>query len=65
MRLCQQTPVALSKLIDFPLRREYPIPSLKNEAEFQRYFQIIFDDSLKHSIMTATTEDWSEVGWGE
>ena len=36
----------LSSLISYPLKREYPIPDIKNKQEFLKRYNEIFDDSL-------------------
>ena len=54
---------SISSVINFPLRREYPIPSVKNEIEFKLRFTEIFDKILIDRIANSKTEQWSEVGW--
>jgi len=34
----------LSSLISFPLKREYPIPDIKNKQEFLKRYNEIFDE---------------------
>ncbi len=53
----------ISKLINYPLRREYPIPEIKNEKEFKLRFKQVFDDSLVRMIGLSKTKQWSEAGW--
>lgn len=54
----------LSKLIRYPLKREYPIPDVQNQQEFIVRYNQIFDDSLKQLIINSDpATDWSEVGW--
>jgi len=53
----------ISKLISYPLRREYPIPSIKNEKEFKLRFKQVFDDSLVKIISHSKMKQWNEVGW--
>ena len=53
----------ISKLINYPLRREYPIPDIKNEKEFKLRFKQVFDDSLVRMISRSKTKQWSEAGW--
>ena len=55
---------ALSALISFPLKRSYPIPSIKDSAELRLRFSEVFDDSLVAMITSSDIDnDWSEVGW--
>jgi len=54
----------LSKKIVYPLRREYPLPPIKNKQEFLSRYNEVFDDSLVKMITTsAPGKDWSKVGW--
>ncbi len=52
----------ISKSISFPLKREYPIPIIKNKAEFKRRFSEVFDQNIIDKIANSKIEDWSEVG---
>lgn len=49
--------------IQFPLYREYPIPSIKNKEEFRNRFSEVFDAILIDKIASSKPEQWSEVGW--
>jgi hypothetical protein len=50
--------------ISFPLGRDYPIPNVKNKADFVKRYDQIFDATLKNEIIKSDPEkDWSEVGW--
>lgn len=53
----------ISKIVRYPLEREYPIPSVKNEADFKKRFSQIFDQKLIGIISNSKIEQWSEVGW--
>jgi hypothetical protein len=53
----------ISDIISFPLRREYPIPSIKNKNEFNKRFSEVFDKILIDKIANSKIEQWSEVGW--
>lgn len=53
----------LQTLIAYPLRREYPLSDVKDEHEFQKRYNEIFDDSLKEIIIASNIgDDWSSVG---
>ena len=53
----------ISDIVSFPLRREYPIPSIKDKKEFRQRFSEVFDKTLIDKIANSKTEQWSEVGW--
>lgn len=55
--------VGISKIVHYPLEREYPIPSVKNEADFKKRFSQIFDQKLVSIIGDSKIDQWSEVGW--
>ena len=60
----QQSKEALSRKIVYPLRREYPLPPIKNKQEFLSRYNEVFDDSLVKMITTSVPgKDWSKVGW--
>jgi len=51
----------LSKHIDYPLYREYPIPPIRNREEFLRRYDEIFDTTLLKMIFdTNTAIIWTE-----
>ncbi|CAI2766008.1 hypothetical protein [Flavobacterium collinsii] len=55
---------AVAEAIKYPLRRENPIPSIKNKTEFVKRYDEIFDTKLKTEISQSNpAKDWSEVGW--
>ena len=53
---------SISTIIRFPLKREYPIPSIKNELEFKTRFHEVFDKTLIGKIAYSKARQWSEVG---
>lgn len=54
----------VATFISFPLGREYPIPAIKNKADFIKKYDQIFDATLKSKIIKSNpAKDWSEVGW--
>lgn len=54
----------IATLISYPLNRETPIPSIKNEAELIEQFDQIFDKELIDVIASSDRDnDWSQVGW--
>jgi hypothetical protein len=55
---------SLAKHTRFPLRREYPIPSVKTRAEFIARYNDIFDKTITDKIVKSNpATDWEEVGW--
>lgn len=54
----------VAKMISYPLRRENPVPSIKNKEEFVKRYSDIFDAGLKKEIISSKIDkDWQEVGW--
>jgi len=54
----------IAALISYPLKRQYPIPDIKNEAEFINRFDEVFDDELAKVIAASNINtDWDKVGW--
>jgi len=50
--------------ISFPIKREYPLPDIKNEVEFIYRYTELFDDSITKVIANSNIDkDWSRVGW--
>ncbi|MGS0534841.1 hypothetical protein [Pseudoalteromonas sp. SaAl2] len=55
---------AIAALIRYPLKRRYPLPAIKNEAEFINRFDEVFDDELATVIASSNIDtDWDKVGW--
>jgi len=53
----------LSRMISFPLNREYPIPQIKNKQDFFNRYTEIFDAGLIKMIVTSKpAKDWSTMG---
>ncbi|WP_026804448.1 hypothetical protein [Aliarcobacter lanthieri] len=52
-----------NNVIKYPLKRQYPIPSIKNQEELKKRFSEVFDDELIKEIKNSKIEDWSEMGW--
>ena len=54
----------ISKIVSYPLKREYPISEIKNKNELLKRFDEIFDDKLMSLIVKSKIKtDWSEMGW--
>ncbi|MGE6449089.1 hypothetical protein [Pseudoalteromonas tetraodonis] len=55
---------AIAAHIRYPLKRQYPLPDIKNEAEFITRFDEVFDDELVAVIGSSNINtDWDSVGW--
>lgn len=55
---------AISKIVDYPLKRQYPLPNIKNEKDFQERFEQLFDEALLKEIKNSSiNRDWAEAGW--
>lgn len=53
----------ISKIVSYPLKREYPIPDVQNGTDFKKRFDQIFDSKSINQISTSRIEQWSDVGW--
>ncbi|HSI08926.1 MAG: hypothetical protein ACAH89_07580 [Rariglobus sp.] len=54
----------IAKHIQFPLARQYPLPSVETPEEFAQRYTDIFDASLLKLITASVAEkDWDLVGW--
>ena len=52
----------IAKSASYPLRRDCPIPDVKNKQEFINNYKAIFDDSLKQIIIKSNPiTDWIDV----
>lgn len=55
---------ALSQLLVYPLRREYPLPPIGNAQEFIQRFHEIFDDGFLEMIASSNVKnDWEVMGY--
>ncbi|MGE8380672.1 MAG: hypothetical protein ACN6PN_20050 [Sphingobacterium sp.] len=54
---------AISTIINYPLKRENPIPDIKTPKEFKQRSHEVFDQVLLDLIAGSKTEQWTEVGW--
>lgn len=54
----------IANMISYPLKRDTPIPEIKNKTEFIKRYSEIFDSDLKKEITSSKPDkDWSEMGW--
>ena len=56
-------PEAIAKNIEYPLQRQYPIPSVENSTEFTERFKQIFDQTLILNIAQSKPSQWTDMGW--
>ena len=55
---------AIASLVYYPLKRRYPIPDIKDEAELINRFDEVFNDELVAVIASSNINtDWDKVGW--
>lgn len=54
----------LATLVSYPLKRESPLPAIKNKEEFLKRFDEVFDSKLIAMIIKSNpSKDWSAVGY--
>jgi hypothetical protein len=57
-------PDSIASEMVFPMQRQYPLPEVKDSADFMNRFSQIFDKELTKKITESNVaEDWSHVGW--
>lgn len=61
--VAQNDKQAVAQMVEYPLRRIYPLRNITNETEFIDYYDILFNDSIRSLIISSTYDDWEEVGW--
>lgn len=54
----------IAELVNYPIKREYPIPAIRNKEDFIARFDDVFDASIKQTIIQSDPmKDWDEVGY--
>ena len=53
----------IAELINYPLRREYPLKDVKDKNEFIQRFDDIFDKQIITQVSKSTLNDYSQMGW--
>ncbi len=57
-------PHEISTFVDYPIKRNYPLPPINNAQDFIDRYDEIFDDKLKNMIIQSNIDtDWHAVGW--
>lgn len=54
---------ALSRLIEYPLERPYPLHNIADAKAFMAYYPTLVDDSLRRVITGSGPSAWEEFGW--
>lgn len=49
---------ALASVVDYPLWRIYPLRDIEDSAQMVKYFDVIFDDSIKNVLRNMTVSSW-------
>lgn len=52
----------LAALVDYPLERPKPLAPIKNAAEFEANFKIMFPEVLLKEIKKSTPDNWDAIG---
>ncbi|MGY4384052.1 hypothetical protein ACVWYN_001078 [Pedobacter sp. UYP24] len=54
----------LATQVSFPLKRQYPLPSINDKQSFLSRYNEVFDEQLIKLIVNSNpSADWSAVGW--
>ena len=57
-------PEKLSEIINFPLRREYPLKSIRDAEQFVQRYREIVDEGIRETLLSLNPEtDWSVDSW--
>ena len=51
------------RLVHYPLRRAYPLPSIVNPEQMLERYDEVFDESVTAWISESELTEWSDVGW--
>ena len=54
----------LADKVNYPIERQYPLPSIKNSTEFIHRYDEVFDSNIISKLANSNIKnDWSAVGW--
>lgn len=53
---------AIAKLVNYPIKREAPLSSIKDEKEFIQKFDEIFSAEFVKNIAASQTDEWDAIG---
>ena len=56
-------PKLIANYVVFPFRRPNPLPNIKDEADFIKKYDMLFDAKVKDLILKSNPEDWKEMGY--
>ena len=48
----------LAKLVAYPLKRENPLPDIKNASDFISYYRTLFDNSFKNLLLSDVAQSF-------
>ena len=54
---------AISYAVQYPLKRQNPLPSIQNPEQMQKQFNQVFDSTLRQKIISSHLKDWQQMGW--
>ena len=52
-----------ASLVDYPIRRDYPLRDIENQQQMIDNFDLIFDASFRDKLHSMDSNSWEEVGW--
>lgn len=50
-------------LVEYPIRRDYPLRDIENKEQMIEKFDLIFDAKFCDTLRTMDSNSWEEVGW--
>ena len=54
----------IAELIEYPLKRQTPIPAINNQTDLLQRFDQVFDEQLIHMVAQSdVNNNWFSVGW--
>ena len=54
---------AFASYCSYPIMREYPLRDIADSAGMVKYFNVIFDDSVRQAFGKMNIKDWQSYGW--
>ena len=52
-----------ANLVQYPIRRDYPLRNIENKEQMIANFDLIFDAAFRDTIAMLDSNSWEEVGW--
>lgn len=50
-------------LVEYPIRRDYPLRDIENKEQMIEKFDLIFDAKFRDTLRTMDSNSWEAVGW--